>query len=378
MDTDYDKILAVDALSWFDAERLALQSAVRQAAQLGLDELAFDLAGCLEKYFDVRGMYDDWRATNELAMAACQAAGNLLGEAVMLRGLIDVVTWNAGSDNESAMGRLHEEGTRLLQMFTRLKEPAGIADALVVCSWGLVARDEFEPALEAARESLEVATSCGHVGGQARAEVAIAVAYGRSLRLAEAVMHLTRALNHARELGNPRYVAAVLQFLGIAYLEGGDLETSHRVLMESLAISRKYRDHYTETLSMTVLARLHFSRGDANARATAEAALALGRQHAMTHHTADALTLLGDLELAAGQPLRAVAHLTEAVELWRTRGWASYLAPALESLGRAQVEVDAKAARQVWTEAREIFREMARDAKVDELTALIEGIRSDS
>jgi DNA-binding SARP family transcriptional activator len=378
MGADYQKILALDPLSWFDAERPALQSAVRQAAQLGLHEFAFDLAGCLEKYFDVRGMYEDWQATNELAMAACQAAGNLRGEAVMLRGLIDVVTWNTASENETAMGRLHDEGTRLLQMFTRLDEPAGIADALVVCSWGLVARDEFGPALAAAQESLRVASACGHLGGQARAEVAIAVAYFQSLRLPEALTHLAQALNHARELGNPRYVAAVLQFLGIAYLGAEDLATSHRVLMESLAISRTYRDHYTETLSMTVLARLHFIRGDANARETAEAALVLGRQYGMKHHIADALTVLGDLELAAGKPGRAVDRLTEAVELWRTRGWPSYLAAGLESLGRAQAEIDAEAARQVWTEAREIFRGLSRDEKAGELTALIDGLPSAS
>jgi tetratricopeptide (TPR) repeat protein len=243
----------------------------------------------------------------------------------------------------------------------------------VVCAWGLIARSQFGPALAAAQEGLRLAESCDHLGGQARAEVAMAVACGQSLRLREALAHLTQALKQARELGNPRYVAAVLQFLGIAYLEIGDLAASHRVLLESLGISRRYSDHYTEALSMVVLARLHLRRGDPRARAAAEAALALGRQHAMIHHIADALTILGDVELAEGQPARAVAYLAEAVELWRTRGWPSFLAGALQSLGGAQARVDRRAAREAWSEARDIFRELEQPAKVDELTQLIEG-----
>jgi DNA-binding SARP family transcriptional activator/tetratricopeptide (TPR) repeat protein len=369
----HDDVLALDPLLWFDAERSALRTAVHQACRLGLDELAFDLAGCLEKYFDVRGMYEDWQALNEQVMEVCRAAGNQLGEAVMLRGLIDVVTWSGADESGAGMTRLRDEGSRLLEMFRRLGEPAGTADALVICSWGFTAQDQFEPALASATESLELAQQCGHLGGMARAEVALAVLCWRTQQLGDGLGHLTRGLEHARELGNPRYVASVLQFLGMGYLEAGDLDTSHRVLMESLEISRTYRDHYTETFSMLVLARLQLKRGDAGARSAAEAALALGRQYAMTHHIAEALTILGDLELAAGRPVRAGEYLAEAVDLWRTRGWPSFLAATLEKLGRTLIGVDPPAARRAWTEARDIFAELSQQAKVEEMSQLIEG-----
>ncbi|WP_330186350.1 hypothetical protein KZZ52_15805 [Dactylosporangium sp. AC04546] len=77
----------IDPLLWFDAERAALAATVRQACGLGLDEVAFDLAGRLEKYFDVRGMYAEWHATNTQVIEVCRRHGNLLGEAVMRRGL---------------------------------------------------------------------------------------------------------------------------------------------------------------------------------------------------------------------------------------------------------------------------------------------------
>jgi DNA-binding SARP family transcriptional activator len=73
-----------DPLVWFDAERAALMSVVRQACRLNLQELAFDLAGCLKKYFDLRGLHVERGPTYERFVAACRSAGNLRGEPVML------------------------------------------------------------------------------------------------------------------------------------------------------------------------------------------------------------------------------------------------------------------------------------------------------
>ncbi|HEU4425509.1 MAG TPA: BTAD domain-containing putative transcriptional regulator [Pilimelia sp.] len=360
----------IDPLTWFDAERTALLSVVRQAGALGMDELAFDLAGCLEKYFDIRGMYADWRGTNEKVVAACRASGNLRGEAVMLRGLIDVVTWN--STGEAAMARLHADAVRLLEMFTELDDQRGIADAAVICSWGLVAQGAYEDAVETAARALRLAEESGHLGGQARAHVALALAYGENRQIQTAVEHLKSALIPARAIGHARYEATVLQFLGMAYREGGDFEASQCVLEESLAISRRYRDNYTEALTMLALARLYLRTCDPRATIAAQASLALGREYNMTHHIADSLAVLGELELAAGRTAEAIGYLDESVRLWRTRGWPSFLAATLSSLGDAYRDIDAQAARAAWSEARDLFAKVGNDARADELTRLLD------
>ncbi|MFC0529579.1 AfsR/SARP family transcriptional regulator [Phytohabitans kaempferiae] len=346
----------VEPLDWFDAERAALLSVVRQACALDLDELAFDLAGCLEKYFDIRGMYGDWSTTNRLVLDACRRSGNLLGEAVMLRGLIDVVTWNSTPEEGDATSRFHADAFRLLEMFDQLGERRGMSDAAVMCSWALTARGAQAEALAYAERALDLAEESDHLGGQARAHVAIAVAYAETRDVEAAIGHLDRALAAARALGNPRYETAVLQFLGIAYREAGELETSGRMLDESLAISRRYRDVYTEVLTMVALARLHLRRGDPRARAAAEASLALGREFNMSHHVADALGALGEIELAAGRAERAVGYLEQSVALWRKRGWLSFLAAALYVLGQAhEANGDATAADRACAEAGEIL-----------------------
>ena len=156
VDWSTTETMDADPLEWFDEERGALVSAVHQACELKLDELAFDLAGCLEKYFDLRGMYADWRSVNQSVMVLCQASGNLRGQAVMLRGLIDVVTWNSTADPTAdptgeAMTRLRTDSERLLAMFTELGDERGMADAAVMCSWGMVAQGAYPEAVQAAR-----------------------------------------------------------------------------------------------------------------------------------------------------------------------------------------------------------------------------------
>jgi hypothetical protein len=54
-----DTLLA-DPLAWLEAERVALVAAVEQAATGGFDELAWDLAGSLTNFLDLRRYLDDW------------------------------------------------------------------------------------------------------------------------------------------------------------------------------------------------------------------------------------------------------------------------------------------------------------------------------
>ncbi|KGM00502.1 BTAD domain-containing putative transcriptional regulator [Cellulomonas cellasea] len=370
----------VDPLRWFDAEQAALRAGVLQACRGGLDELAYELAGSLEKYFDLRGMYEEWRATNEQVLRLCHARGNVRGEAVMLRGLIDVRTWNTshhGDDGRdgsgTAMGRMLTDALRLAEMFERLEEPRGRSDAEVAVAWGYCAAGEVDEGLRHAGRALDLAAGAGHVGGVARAQVALALAgHVTPGGGARALHHLEKALVAARALGNARYEASVLQFLGMTYGAMGDAARSGACLDESLAISRRYSDRFTEALTMLALARLHLTTADPRARSEIETALALGRRFAMPHHVAGALTLLGQQALASGDAPEAVACLGEAVDLWRTRGWPRYLAEALTACGAAHREVgDPEAAQRCWTEAADLFTTLSDEEAANQVRDLL-------
>nr|WP_225955167.1 BTAD domain-containing putative transcriptional regulator [Kibdelosporangium phytohabitans] len=356
------------AADWFDAERGALLAAVRQSCRLGMTDVAFDLAQRMEKYFDVRGMYSDWIALNTEVLRLCRESGNALGEAVMRRGLIDVTTW--ATDSADAMERQYAEATRLKQMFTDLGLPQGSADAALMCSWSLTANGAHVDAIRAAEEALELATRSGHLGGRARAELSLALAHFENRDLAEAVRHAGNALDRAGELGNARCVATALQFAGIGQRVLGNFEASKRMLDESLAISRSYRDSYTEALTLLALARLYFRIGDATARPAAEAAVALSRDYNMSHHLAEALEVLGCVELADGNNAAAVTCLEESVALWRNRGWHSLHATALTSLGKAYADTDPQAAGNAWRSAHDLYVQVGNLASAAEVAAL--------
>jgi hypothetical protein len=79
--------------------------------------------------------------------------------------------------------------------------------------------------------------------------------------------------------------------------------------------------------------------------------------------------VLGELDLVDGRQADALAHLTESVRLWRTRGWPSYLAAALRTLGDAQSTTDPAAARASWTEARDLYAGLGSTREATELDA---------
>jgi DNA-binding SARP family transcriptional activator/tetratricopeptide (TPR) repeat protein len=361
--------LIADPVSWFDAEWTALNAVARQARALGLDEFAWDLAGCLEKHFDMRGLATEWRETHERALELCRSTGNLRGEAVLLRGLIEVTTWISPDPSGPAMIALHERSRRLLGMFEELGDPRGMTDALVNCGWGLVAEGNADEALEAAQRALALAQESDHLGGQARAHHLMGVARADREESEAAVDHLTRALELARELGNPRFEATAMQFLGAAHCMTGRIDSGHDLLVESLVMCHERGDRYAEAFSLLYLAKLYVGLDDPRARPTAEAVLSVSRRHDMGHHLADALKVLGDLDIAAGRYAAATIRLEESVQVWRSRGWTSFLAGTLRSLGIARAGTgDGTAAIAAWTEAQKLFERLGNPAAVQEIT----------
>ncbi len=321
---------------WFDLEWAALRSGIAQACRTGLDELAYDLAGCLEKYLDIRGMHGEWRAMNEQVLTVCKNAGNVRGEAAMLRGLIDVRTWNPAEPTDNAMSRQAADAEKLQALFDQVGEVAGAADAAVMAAWGHAAHGDVAAAHAAATHGLLLAESAGHVGGQARARVAIALTHRESGQVEQALPELHTALDLAQSLGNTRYEATVQQFLGVAHLETGNLDEATSALDKSLDIARYNHDQYVEAFSLLTTARIQVTRADPAARETAALACDISRRFNMSHHLADALAILGGIELAQQRYRQAVTYLEESEQIWQTRGWESYHSAVRADLDRAR------------------------------------------
>ncbi|WP_230420757.1 AfsR/SARP family transcriptional regulator [Actinomadura soli] len=354
--------LLADPMQWFNSERAALVAEVGHACELRWTDFAWDLAACMEKYCDVRSLSDDWRRMHDRALALCRETGDKRGEAVILRGLLEVTTWTSPSGSGTAMTRMHNLAVRLLDLFTELDDPAGIADALVAMVWAAVARGDGSEALALADRALRISREAGYDGGRARALHVMAIAHGEGDPHA-AVECLEEARVVAEGLGNPRVTATIVQFLGAGRALSGDIAGGRQLLDESIMMARNLGDRYLETFSLLYLAKLFVATGDGRARSTLDLALTYSRTGNFRHHLADALGVLGELNLAEGDVPEAVACLERSVQVWRTRGWIPFLARALRTLGDAQAAAcDHDAARASWTEARELFDRIDDDA----------------
>lgn len=356
-----------DPLGWFDAEYPSLIAAVIQARDYQLDEYAWDLAGCMEKYFELRRLYDRWRQLNEDVRALCRETGNRRGEAVMLRGLIEVTTWSPWSPPENAMSALAEHARELLYLFEQVGDRAGMADACVQLTWGLIALGRGDEALATAHRALDLASSVGHLGGQARAHHVMAVAYGEA-RIDLALEHLRAALHAARQLGNRRFEVTVMQFLGASLFLSGDADAGEKLLVETTEMARADQDEYLEAFSLLYLGKLYAEHGSPKAAETAEAIVSLSRRNRLPHHLADGLKLNAEIALAEGRTDAALAYVEESVEIWRSRGWLAFLAEGLTAMGRVQAAVgDPTAAGHSWAEAADIATQLGDDASARKL-----------
>ncbi|MCW2879400.1 MAG: transcriptional regulator, family [Sphaerisporangium sp.] len=110
-------------LAWFESERACLVASVPQAAAIGHEELAWELAGSLLNAAILRGYWNELEQTHRAALLACRHTGNRLGEAVMLRGLAEL-DHNLGRHDECLEGL-----TTARAIFAGLQAIKGEADA---------------------------------------------------------------------------------------------------------------------------------------------------------------------------------------------------------------------------------------------------------
>lgn len=353
--------LLADPMAWFGAEHAALMAAVAQSCEEGLTQLAWDLAGSTETYLNVRGVYDGWQRMHEQAMVLCRQTGDRRGEAVLMRGLLQVTTWNSPPGAGPAMTRMRASAAQLLDLFTALGDPLGTADALASLAWSMTADGNSAEALDLAERALRMAADVGYVEGEARAYHVMAIIHGEDDPHGALVV-LEKAVRLAEILGNAHYTTTITQFLGAAKALSGDVTGGRELLESSLDMARRLNYRYLETFSLLYLAKLFAAVGDERARATAEQTLAYSEDGNFGHYLADALSVLGQLDLAEGDVPAAVSAFERSVAVWRTRGSIPYLARTLRALGDAYGAAgDHDKARGVWEEARDLFRGISHD-----------------
>ncbi|MEU7825012.1 BTAD domain-containing putative transcriptional regulator [Catellatospora sp. NPDC049133] len=308
--------LAGDPVRWFATEREALLGAVEAAAANGLSDLAWELAHAMVAWCDMGGHTTEWEQTHRTALAACRARGNLLGEAVTLRGLGQLHLYRDHYEEAA------EAFSRSRLLFARLGNLCGQAAALAGLGTGHRIRAEHDEALDCYRQALEAYRLLGHRHGEAYSRGALGMVWLAKGELAEAYRYFTAGLALAEEIGDEHRAALLTRQLGLLRLRSGEPALARADLIAALDRFAVLGDAHCEAYCLTDLASLEapevavqrltqaleiFERiGDR--RAQAQTARRLGELH-----RGDERFGLSDAYLAEARRLQSTVESTRAV-----------------------------------------------------------------
>lgn len=321
---DEDDDVDTNPLDWLETERGTLVAAVRQAASVGLHEVCWDLALTLVSLFEVKGFYDDWRDTAEVALAAAERADDRLGCAASLYSL---GTLNHAQKQLDDAERCFSAA---LELFRAEDIVHGVA--LVLRNAALIdrVRGNIPAMLAKFEESLRGMRAVGDLIGEAN----ILRGFAR-LRIDEgdpesANRLLSEALELCRRAGYRRGTAQVESRIAEMYLATGETVAARQTLNRVLATVQEIGDRVGEAHALYWLGLVRLREGRVD---TAESALANSREIASQTGeqmiAAQAEFALGGLRVARGDRAAAVEHLGRARDLFRRLGSALWLAKTL-------------------------------------------------
>jgi DNA-binding SARP family transcriptional activator/tetratricopeptide (TPR) repeat protein len=342
--------LVVDPLAWYERERAALVSGVRQAAQAGFTDLCWSLAFSAATAFEARAYLDNWRQTHEIALTATRKAGHIRGQAAMLYTIGSLhaeqrqfdpareafaaavrLFQDAGDDQGAALvtsqladmdrlsGRLEDaarSGERALAIFRSTGDQAAAACVLSTLARVKLELREPDNATELLAEALRVvqAAGCGKVETQVLYRLGEArLAAGEAARAADS---FEKALVKARDFGDPVSEAHILRGIGVAKTRQGEFGQARSALQRALELAGAVGERLAGARALLGLGELALTSGDpGQAVVLAQQASAAFGELRTPLEEARALTLLGDAHAALGDSAGADAASAQAAAL---------------------------------------------------------------
>jgi DNA-binding SARP family transcriptional activator/tetratricopeptide (TPR) repeat protein len=298
--------------AWFDADRAALVAAVERAGELGLDDLACDLAAaCVSSWFRVHNDFEVWEQTHRAVLDATRRTGNLRGQAVMLAGL----------------GQLHHELDRFAEGDEYLRQALGLfrqlgdrrAEAAALAGRGMAHREQghYAEALRLLEEALGAYHAIADEAGIAAVAYETGVIYRETGRFDEAMAVLGEALAAYRGIGIRRGEGLILRSIGLVYRATGELAYAEELCSQALDVFVDIGDRLSEAYGVQALAKVHIRQGRGREDLEAlTACLATFRRLRDRFGEALALRTLGELYLADGALDLAAGYFDQALSLW--------------------------------------------------------------
>jgi tetratricopeptide (TPR) repeat protein len=319
---------------------------VEHCAELGLTETCWDLAVSAHEFYTVRGHFDDWHATHRAALRACQEAGDLRGEGIVLVCLNQPALL---SSRRTALDAGLPDLWRAASLLSECGDRHGLAIALRTLGNALRRQGNGSLSLSLFTEALEHYQASGDVVGQWQTQRYIGQSYldRDDTRAARSALGSAEAI--AVELGDSRVLAQTRYWTGQACLAADDIDgataalaTVWDVYCETTGLGRVYALHALGQLELRTGAL-----GAAEQKLTAAAGLAADHGDAVIEGRV-ALSVAA-LRQAQRRPADRTAALEHAAAVFAGCGAVYLEVRTLAELARiAEQAGDAAGADALW------------------------------
>jgi tetratricopeptide (TPR) repeat protein/transcriptional regulator with XRE-family HTH domain len=258
------------ALAWFEAEHQVLVAAVTRAAGSGFDTHAWQLAWAMTTFLQTRGHWQEWAATQRIALDAATRLGDSSAQAVSGRLLANACT-DLG-DHDQARGHFASS----LTLYQRLGDRLG--EAKIQHSLGFAAERQgrYADALGHAEQALRLYQAIGGKTFEAEALNNVGWCHGLLGDYRQARAFCRQALTLSAEIGDRRTEGNAWDSLGYAEHHMGSLVEAANCYQHALSIFRESGDRLDEAEVLTHLGDTRHAAGElAQAREVWQQALAI-------------------------------------------------------------------------------------------------------
>jgi tetratricopeptide (TPR) repeat protein/DNA-binding SARP family transcriptional activator len=308
---------AAQAKFWLDQERGNLTAAIHYAAARGHHDHAWRLADTVATFFDRHGYYEDSRSVREVAVASATAVGDDEAAAASQAGLGMVLT---------ILGD-HAGARRCLDAALRFAEATGneLGQGTTLHQLGRLAMARGDPAgaVELFLRCLDIAQGINDHQGLCWTHCRIGEAHRLLKQHDQALIHLNQSQFHAQRIGDEAAHAASLAQIGLVHRDRGDYHAAAAYCERALQTveTMPIRDRGITTRICTALAEVNLARGNLpSATEYGSRAATLARRIHNAASEADALVVLGDAQLARGEPHDAVLTWGQAGNVYERLG----------------------------------------------------------
>lgn len=334
LDASLVQHLVAHPISWYESERASIVALVKQAADLSLDELCWDLAASTVSLFGTRNDYDEWHVTHQCALKVTRRTGNRRGEAMIRTGLGDLHV------TVQRFVQAEEQLNEALALFAELDEPHGHAIALRKKGYIDSVRGRHDEALRKYEEARDVFRRVGDQGAEMHVLRWTGQLYLERGMPELAAPHLEQAMRVARQAGGGRSFAQALYEVGQLEAARGRMAQAERTFLEVLHITDRLGDlrgtaHAQRSLGETLLSQQRLDE----AEELLNAALSVARHIGERMVEARALLTLGTLYRMSGFLADAAMFVTTSKRLFREIGsprWVAQVDHILADLRGAQ------------------------------------------